>query len=287
MRLKVLTLNVWNTEGDPRRTGLINRELRRLAPDLVALQEVVRTPKRDQLAELLDGLDLQVTHQADIQAEPPPFADRYGGAAIATQRPHRLVEVLDQRVADAPDTPWATLAARVDLGALGELLFIGTTGAWRPAAAAARERQARALDDLAARHGQGLPTILAGDFNAGPEDSSLRYLTGRQALGGHSTFWNDAWEIAGEGPGYTWTCENPNAAAGARQIFGRSGVQRRFDYLLVSPPNPKAKATIEVVSVQRVFDRPVDGVWLSDHCGVMAEIGVSAMPARPPAGETA
>jgi hypothetical protein len=40
------------------------RELRRLDPDLVALQEVIRTPERDQLGELLAGTNLQATHQA-------------------------------------------------------------------------------------------------------------------------------------------------------------------------------------------------------------------------------
>jgi hypothetical protein len=40
MRLRILTFNVWNEEGDPRRFSHINGELRRLDPDLVAFQEV-------------------------------------------------------------------------------------------------------------------------------------------------------------------------------------------------------------------------------------------------------
>jgi hypothetical protein len=40
VRQRILTLNVQNDEGDPRRQELLNRELRRLEPDLVALQEV-------------------------------------------------------------------------------------------------------------------------------------------------------------------------------------------------------------------------------------------------------
>jgi endonuclease/exonuclease/phosphatase family metal-dependent hydrolase len=51
MRLRVVTLNVWNRQGDPKRTGLINRELRRLAPDLVSFQEVANSPERSQLDE--------------------------------------------------------------------------------------------------------------------------------------------------------------------------------------------------------------------------------------------
>lgn len=62
MRLRVLTVNVQNDEGDPRRTGLLNRELRRLEPDLVALQEVRYPGRRDQLAELVDGTGLHPAH---------------------------------------------------------------------------------------------------------------------------------------------------------------------------------------------------------------------------------
>ena len=115
-----------------------------------------------------------------------PFADRYGGAAVATRWPHRIVEALDQRGADAPDVPWCTLAASVPVPALGEVLFIGTTFSWRLNAESARERQAVALTDLDARHRGPLPTILAGDFNAEPGAASIRYLSGLQSLGGRS-----------------------------------------------------------------------------------------------------
>jgi hypothetical protein len=53
MRLRVLTVNVQHDAGDPRRTGLLNRELRRLAPDLVAFQEVCYPDRWHQLAELV------------------------------------------------------------------------------------------------------------------------------------------------------------------------------------------------------------------------------------------
>jgi len=57
MQLRVLAINVWNLAGDPRRTGLLNSAIRRIAPDLVAFEEVVQTPERNQLEELLHGLD--------------------------------------------------------------------------------------------------------------------------------------------------------------------------------------------------------------------------------------
>jgi endonuclease/exonuclease/phosphatase family metal-dependent hydrolase len=92
MHLRIVTINVQNTEGDPRRLALLNRELRHLSPDLVALQEVVDGGGHRQLDELLEGTDLHGTHQADAMAYAPPFVDRCGGNAVATRWPHRVVE---------------------------------------------------------------------------------------------------------------------------------------------------------------------------------------------------
>jgi endonuclease/exonuclease/phosphatase family metal-dependent hydrolase len=49
VRLRILTINVQNDEGDPRRLDLLNRELRRIDPDVVALQEVISAGSRQQL----------------------------------------------------------------------------------------------------------------------------------------------------------------------------------------------------------------------------------------------
>jgi endonuclease/exonuclease/phosphatase family metal-dependent hydrolase len=219
MRLRILTLNVWNEEGEVgRRLDLINRELRQLAPDIVALQEVVYTSERNQLDQLLDGTGLSGVHQVQVMAAAPSGIDRYGGSAIATRWPHRVVEALDLRLADALDVPWSTLAVAVSVPGEGELLFIGTTASWRLEAESARERQVVALTDLDARHRGSLPTIIAGDFNASPDAASIQYLTGLQSLGGRSVHYHDAWSVVGVGPGHTWTVDNPNASSVIDQI---------------------------------------------------------------------
>jgi endonuclease/exonuclease/phosphatase family metal-dependent hydrolase len=61
MRLRVLAINVWNTAGDPRRIGLLNNEIRRIAPDLVACEEVMQSPERKRLEQLLQGTGLHST----------------------------------------------------------------------------------------------------------------------------------------------------------------------------------------------------------------------------------
>ena len=77
--MRVVTFNVWNQDGDAKRGAVINRELRRLDPDLVALQEVVRTPEHDQLSSLVEGLGLFWSHQADLTPIPLPATGPFHG----------------------------------------------------------------------------------------------------------------------------------------------------------------------------------------------------------------
>jgi endonuclease/exonuclease/phosphatase family metal-dependent hydrolase len=281
MRLRVLTLNVQNDEGDPRRTGLLNQELRRLAPDLVAFQEVCYPGERDQLAELVAGTGLaHTTHQAAALAHPPPHADRYGGTAVATRWPHRVLEVLDRRPSGAADLHWWTLAVSVQVPEVGEQLLIAPTTPWRLDAEAARERQAVEVAELDARHRARLPTIIAGDLNASPQAASIRYLSGLQALDGRSVHYHDAWAVAGDGPGHTWPVDDPAAAAEVDRVVGQPGHRRRIDYVFVGSAQAHPRARARIVAARLVGDRPVGGVWLSDHAGVLVDLDVDA--AGPP-----
>lgn len=195
------------------------------------MQEVVRTAERNELDELLDGLGLYRTHQADVLRYTPPYAERYGGSVVASHWPHRLVEALDLRLADAGDVPWATFAVAVELPREGDVLFIGATAAWRLDAESTRERQAIMLTDLDPRHRRNLPTIIAGDLNSPPEAAGIRYLTGLRSLAGQSVYYHDAWHA------------HPNAHCRVR------------------------KATL-------AFDRAIDGIWASDHFGVVADLEI-------------
>jgi endonuclease/exonuclease/phosphatase family metal-dependent hydrolase len=275
MQIRVLTLNVWNNDGPSQRTSLINQELKRLQPDLISFQEVVRSAEKDQLAELTEGLGFTTTHQADMQAYEPPFFDRFGGAAIATKLPHSRLEVVDLRKSGSSDVPWATMAVSLALPDLGELLFIAASSSWRLNAEAARERQAFDLVDLDSRHRRELPTIIAGDFNASPESASIRFLTGLQSLDGRSVHYHDAWAIGGQGPGWTWSDENPNAKIGIEQIVGQPAHRRRIDYVFVGGWDDHPRARAKVLDARLAFDEPLGGLWASDHFGVLVTLDVT------------
>lgn len=272
MRLRVMTINVQNTsQDDPRRLQMLNATLRQLEPDVVSLQEVIST---EHLDALLVDTGLHGTHQSQVLAYEPAFVDRYGGTAVATRWPHQVVEALDQRLVEAPDVPWCTLAAVVPVPDLGELLAIATTSSWRLDAEAARERQALALADLDARHRRALPTVIAGDLNADADAASIRFLTGRQSLAGRSVHYHDAWAIGGDGLGHTWTDANNSAAEEISAVVRQPRHRRRLDYILVGSWHAHPAARAEVRSVNLAANQPSDGIWASDHFGVTADLDV-------------
>ena len=53
---------------------------------------------------------------------------------------------------------------------------------------------------------------------------------------------------------------------------------RRIDYIMVRCV--EHGPTLAISNCARIFDEPVDGVWASDHFGVVADL---AHPARSPA----
>ncbi|WP_370452704.1 endonuclease/exonuclease/phosphatase family protein [Kribbella sp. VKM Ac-2568] len=69
------------------------------------------------------------------------------------------------------------LAVVVEIPGRGDQLFVVPTTPWRLEHEEAREKQAHDITDLDARHRTELPTIVAGDFNAGPSSPTIRYLT--------------------------------------------------------------------------------------------------------------
>jgi endonuclease/exonuclease/phosphatase family metal-dependent hydrolase len=238
------------------------------------LQEVIDSPAQNRFETLLGGLNLHTTHQARVLTATPPHSDRYGGTAVATRWPHRFVEALDLNVSGGDDVPWRTLAVIVPIPEVCDLLFIGATLSWRLSAEAVRERQAIALSDLDTRHHTSLPTIIAGDFNASPDAACIRYMSGLQSIDGRSVKYHDVWAVAGEGPGYTWTDDNPNARLEMDRIVRQPNYRRRMDYVFVGSWDAHPNAHCRIVGASLAFDQPLEGIWPSDHFGVVADLEI-------------
>ncbi len=100
-----------------------------------------------------------------------------------------------------------------------------------------------------------------------PEAASIRFLSGLQSLDGMSVCYRDAWaSVHGTRPGDTFTPSNPLVRDGETAW----DIPRRIDYVFVRCDD--YGPTLDVRDCRRLFDEPQDGVWASDHFGVLAEL---------------
>jgi endonuclease/exonuclease/phosphatase family metal-dependent hydrolase len=263
-RLRLLTFNLLtlSSASGRERHAAVRRLLPELRADVVALQEVTRGPALDQAAELL-GPDFAIV---DL----PGWTADHVGECLGTRWPLGEVATLDEQVGDGAARA-ACVAVEVHAPQpLGPLLVVHHKAAYQLQLEHVRERQALATAQFVEELVSGrpeLPVVLMGDLNAGPDAASLRFLTGRQSLAGSSVRYEDAWEaVHGDAPGHTFSPRNPLVRAGQMPL--ERG--RRIDHVMVrsGPHGP----LLDVADCRLVFDEPVDGVWVSDHFGVLAEL---------------
>ncbi len=113
--------------------------------------------------------------------------------------------------------------------------------------------------------------MLPAAIDATPDAASIRFLTGLQSLHGRSTYWADAFALAGDGsPGYTWTTESPYVRPFAEAVFGEPEHHRRIDYVFVGSPF-KWPGRVIVRSAAVVL-KERGGLAPSDHYGVLADL---------------
>lgn len=116
------------------------------------------------------------------------------------------------------------------------------------------------------------PAVLCGDCNAEPDSDEMRFLCGLTRLEGRSTFWQDAWRVAGDGPGLTQDWRTHPLAA-------RLNVHRkRIDYVYVGSPFLRRGDAGRVLRAEPAFHLSRTGVQASDHSGLVVDI---AWPQRP------
>ena len=270
--LKLLTLNLWNTaEPWPGRGRRIREWVERLDPDLMAFQEVVRLPGFDPLAELLEGHAYHTDYVSVSRFWRPGHEDVVGdvGNAVASRWP-----IIDREELPLPESGCGEKRAALSVtvaAPVGPISLTVTHLNWRLDHGWVRERQVQALCDFVMRRApaKGFPPLLAGDFNAEPESTEIRYVTGLHTLEGRSVLFLDAWARAGAaGPGITWSNTNPWARREREP-------DRRIDYLFAGLPPRDGRG--QILECRVVCDDEVDGVWPSDHYGVYAELRAEAL----------
>jgi len=257
MSFVVATWNVQWQFGDwQQRQPAIVETLRVLDADIVLLQETWL----GQVERLAGELGL---HHVWAGHDPKGDPERNMGNAIVSRWPidgaaHRFLEdskgrkyrsVIGAKVV-TPSGPWPVFSTHID-----HRFDQSTTRI-------AQLQQASEFIEEQVRG--GLPPLWGGDFNAVHDSDEIRKLTGRSAPYMKGRIWTDAWEQVGDGPGLTWSKQNP-------YINNSAWPNRRLDYLFIGWPRENRPQG----NPQRAWlfgTDPVDGVMPSDHYGLAVEI---------------
>lgn len=117
--------------------------------------------------------------------------------------------------------------------------------------------------------------VLVGDFDADPDAASIRFWSGRQSLGDISVCYRDAWDSTHTGdPGHTFTPASPvvmHEVVKDMRPF-RDWPFRRIDYIFVR--FGAHGQALDTLASARIFDKPIHGVWASDHFGLVGDLGI-------------
>lgn len=251
--IRVVTLNLWHDKADwPKRQARIVVALRRLRPDVIALQEVLQGHDLPNQAQTLARTLGYRYRFASVDA--PSSARRYGNALLTR---HRIVA--DDVVALRPLDDYRTLLhARLVVDDRAIDVYV-THLHYVPAGGAIRRQQ---IDDVLARieaKSGGRPTLIAGDFNTGADAQELAPLAARYV---------DSYDRC-----HPDAAQDDPASSTLNPAFHPP---QRIDHVFFDAKH------FTVLSAQRLFDQPYsDGSWASDHFGVMAtlRLGSSANPA--------
>jgi endonuclease/exonuclease/phosphatase family metal-dependent hydrolase len=261
-RIRVYTHNIYARRAgwDGRRRVLIDG-IADMQPDIVLFQEEVFTAEYDQTADLVpDGW--HVVHSVRRSEQ------ESSGISLASRWPAELIEEIDLTVGGPPidEFAWAALVVHVAAPS-GPVVVVNHFPDAAVDREGERERQAL-LVALRVRElcDPDVPVILGGDLDAEPTAGSLRFLTGLQTLDGESVSYRRAWDaVHPYEPCVTLDPERNRLTASMRRW-----PYRQIDHLLVRS-GPDGLSALEVNSCSIVHDQPVDGVWASDHYGLLAD----------------
>ncbi|MBI5528552.1 MAG: endonuclease/exonuclease/phosphatase family protein [Deltaproteobacteria bacterium] len=218
-------------------------------PDVVALQEVVKSGSDPNLAEQLAGLTGYQWVWEFAYTVPALFDE---GLGILSRWP-----VLWNDSAELPHLDLVLFQRRV-LGGLVDSphgqIHLFCTHMTTDSGETVKADQALAVYEFIQTRPSPLPGFLAGDMNAEPDKLAMRFYRGEAEHEGKSANFVDSWAVANPGDeGFTMSSSNP---------------QKRIDYIYVVPGQA---GTAAVVSCEIMFAQPVGGLYASDHLGVYCE----------------
>jgi endonuclease/exonuclease/phosphatase family metal-dependent hydrolase len=256
---RVASWNLWWRFGPWQdRLPAILRTVELLEADVICLQEVWRAGDDSPATMIAAAMGGHHVYAPMFEIDGVGF-----GNAIVSRWP---IVAHEHRGLSAPpefEEHRNVLWAQID-GPRGALQVYCTHLHWRADHSWIRQQQVREICDFIADGPERqYPPVLCGDFNADPDSDEVHLLVGKAAVPRPPLVFWDAWAMAGEGPGITWSNDNPYAAL-------ELDVDRRIDYIFTGFPKPGGRG--HCVAIDRVGTGSVDGVVPSDHYGLVADL---------------
>jgi endonuclease/exonuclease/phosphatase family metal-dependent hydrolase len=260
--LRVASWNLWWRFGNwEERLPVVVERLRAVDPDVICLQEVWHDGTTSSAAVIADALGHEWRFAGDIELE---AGVRFGNAVLSRWP----ITATDERyLPSGGDGDEHRLVLRADVeGPRGPLQVFCTHLNWRLDHSRIRQEQVRVLAQMVAdATPRSYPPIVCGDFNAEPHSDEIEMLTGQRELAVDGMLLVDVWHACHPRDlGFTWTNTNP---------YARSQLEwdRRIDFIFAGWP--KLGGAGVPVHCQLLGDTPTDdGIWPSDHLGLLADL---------------
>ncbi|HET9661119.1 MAG TPA: endonuclease/exonuclease/phosphatase family protein [Thermomicrobiales bacterium] len=258
--LRVITANVFAHHANwPDRLHVLRDAFRELSPDIVCLQETMLSAEHDQARDIL-GPDYHLIH-SDARS------NAGDGVSIASRWPITGSEELELKTVSNRTGAFActTLVATTEAPApFGTIAVANHFPDYQVDHEYERERQAAIAAGALRRYAEtNEHVLLMGDLDAEIDSASLRFLAGKRSHAGTSVCYVNCFDATHPGEqGHTFTPDNP--------LCPHHWPFRRIDHIFIRCGR-NGQPTLRIVDCRVVLNEPVDGVWPSDHFGVMAD----------------
>lgn len=248
--LKVVTLNLYHDKDDwPKRRVQIVEELKRLRPDAIALQEVLQD---EGLTNQAQWLAAQLGYRWHFASTDPAGQPRRYGNALLTRHP---VLKRGQKLLEPLDDNRTAAFLRIDLDGRPLNLY-ATHLHWTDQGGAIRARQIADLMQYIAATSEDIPSLVAGDFNSTADSLELAALR--------------------EGFVDAYGNQHPQADTVSSSTLNlKYFAPKRIDHVFFQ------RDAFVPVGATILFNQPdAQGVWASDHFGMLVELRLAAFEAR-------
>jgi len=267
--LRVVTLNLWHDRQElQERTRHTQQILAALKPDAVGLQEVSGSIWRPNRARILArNLDYD-SHYSASDGTPLVFAE-----GLAVLSPHSMAASAREKLVHSKPWPFERRFVQwteITLPSGQSFILLNTHFTHHESEGFQVQRLEQALQVIEVAASEALardiPAVLVGDLNSEPSQLAIQALTG--SLLGDTPPFQDAWRVAGNGPGATSCPSNPYNSPDQSA--------RRLDYVLVLQGTTVIPRPLRA---WRIADGR-DSEAVSDHYGVAVDLEMGGVPSH-------